>query len=205
MCNLYRMSRSVDEVAHIFDAIVGQVGNAGGEVYPGYPAMVVAESEVRSMTWGFPLATRGKSGQMLKPRPINNARTDKLSGRFWKPSFEARRCLIPVDAFAEAEGAKGAKTRTWFNLPDGEPMAIAGIWRWSDEWGEVFSMVMTDANETVAPVHDRMPVILPQDVRARWVDGDPDEAFALCRPFPDALCRDATADPWVARKAAGGA
>lgn len=205
MCNLYRMHKSVDEVARLFDAEVGSVGNAGGEIYPGYPAVVVADGKVRSMTWGFPLATRGKSGQMLKPRPINNARTDKLANPFWRPSFQTRRCLIPVEAFAEAEGAKGAKTRTWFSLPDQETMAIAGIWRWSDEWGEVFSMIMTDANETVAPVHDRMPVILSQDVQPQWLDSEPGEAFALCRPYHGPLCRDATADSWVSRKAAGGA
>ena len=203
MCNLYRMTRSVDEVAALFDAEIGQVGNAGGEIFPGYPAMVVAEGRVRSMVWGFPFATRGKSGKMLKPRPVNNARTDKLAGGFWKPSFVARRCLIPVDAFAEAEGPKGAKTRTWFADPGGDLLALAGIWRRSDEWGEVFSMVMTGANETVAPVHDRMPVILPGDARGVWLEGTPDEAFALCRPFPGDLARDATRDPWVQRKEAG--
>ncbi|MGB3166081.1 MAG: SOS response-associated peptidase family protein [Alteraurantiacibacter sp.] len=203
MCNLYRMTRTVDEVAALFDAGIGQAGNAGGEVFPGYPAMVVAGGEVRSMVWGFPFATRGKSGKMLKPRPVNNARTDKLAGGFWKPSFVARRCLIPVDAFAEAEGAKGTKTRTWFSDPGGELLALAGIWRRSDEWGEVFSMIMTGANETVAPVHDRMPVILPVDAREAWLAGTPDEAFALCRPFPGDLARDATRDPWVQRKAAG--
>jgi putative SOS response-associated peptidase YedK len=46
-----------------------------------------------------------------------------------------------VSAFAEAEGEKGAKTRTWFSLPDSELFAVAGLWRDSPEWGPVYAMV----------------------------------------------------------------
>ena len=61
------------------------------------------------MTWGFPLTLKGKSGQPLKPKPVNNCRTDKLDSFMWKYSFQERRCVIPVTAFCEAEGEKGAK------------------------------------------------------------------------------------------------
>lgn len=69
MCNLYRMTKGVDEVARLFSAVVGQVGNAGGDVYPGYPGLVVAAGELRS---GFPLALKGAKGQPLKPPRLNN-------------------------------------------------------------------------------------------------------------------------------------
>ena len=59
------------------------------------------------MTWGFPLVLTGKQGQKLKPKPVNNARTDKLQTAFWCDSFARRRCLIPVSEWAEAEGQKG--------------------------------------------------------------------------------------------------
>jgi hypothetical protein len=117
MCNLYRLSKPGHEVAHPFDALVGILGNAApGEVYPGRPGMVVAcnaegARELRSMAWGFPLVLKGKNGQPLKPKPVNNARADKLDGFMWRYSFAERRCLIPLSAFAEAEGEKGAKTR----------------------------------------------------------------------------------------------
>ncbi|CAA9314566.1 MAG: Uncharacterized conserved protein, partial [uncultured Chloroflexia bacterium] len=115
MCNLYRLKKSSEEVAHIFEATVGAVGNAGGgEVYPGNPGIVMTNGELRSMVWGFPLVLKGKNGQPLKPKPVNNARADKLDNFLWRFSFQERRCLIPVSAFAEAEGEKGAKTRTWF-------------------------------------------------------------------------------------------
>ena len=146
MCNLYRMTKNKDEVAQWFGAIDELGGaNFGAEVFPGYPGAVVAEGRLAQMTWGFPLVLKGKNGPPLKPRPVNNARTDKLDSFFWRYSFEERRCLIPVTAWAEAEGPKGGKTRTWLSRPDAELFAVAGVWRDSEEWGRCYSMVMTDA------------------------------------------------------------
>ena len=116
MCNLYRMTKNKDEVAKWFDAIDDLAGaNFGAEVFPGYPGAVVAEGRLTQMSWGFPLVLKGSKGQPLKPKPVNNARTDKLGSPFWRASFESRRCLIPVTAWAEAEGAKGSKTRSWLS------------------------------------------------------------------------------------------
>jgi putative SOS response-associated peptidase YedK len=47
------------------------------------------------MNWGFPLIMTGRNGQKLKPKPVTNARDDKLNTAFWRASFESRRCLIP--------------------------------------------------------------------------------------------------------------
>src|SRR5690349_12768805 len=103
MCNLYRITKAHAEVARLFGASLGSIGNAPEEVYPGYPGLVVAKGELRSMVWGFPLVLKGKNGQPLKPKPVNNARADKLDAFKWRYSFQERRCLIPVTAFAEAE------------------------------------------------------------------------------------------------------
>ena len=199
MCNLYKMTKTVQEVAQLFGAVADPAGNAGETVYPGYPGVVVAEGRVRQMTWGFPLVLKGKNGQPLKPKPVNNARTDKLAGGFWRPSFHARRCLIPVTGFCEAEGEKGAKTRTWLSLPDEEMFAVAGIWRDTAEWGPAYSMVMTEACEHVAGVHDRMPAILPREDWADWLDGPPDAAGLLCRPWELGMTVERTEEAWVRR------
>jgi putative SOS response-associated peptidase YedK len=204
MCNLYRLTKPNHETAHLFDAIVGSVGNAGmGEVYPGKPGLVVANGELRSMTWGFPLVLKGKNGQPLKPKPINNARADKLDGFMWRYSFQERRCLIPVTAFAEVEGERGAKTRTWFLLPpEAAPegvFAVAGLWRDTPEWGPAYTMVMTEACQHVADVHDRMPVILKRDEWSDWLDGPPDAAGLLCRPYPELMVAERTGESWVRR------
>src|SRR5688572_19713596 len=208
MCNLYRLSKGPAEIARLFGGLADPPGNAGETVYPGYPGYVLAEGRVRQMTWGFPLALKGKSGQLLKPRPVNNARADKLDCFMWRYSFQERRCLIPVTAFCEAEGEKGAKTRTWFSLPGEEVFAVAGIWRDTAEWGPAFSMVMTEACEPSRmvgpdgraldkPVHDRMPAILPRRDWADWFDGPPDAAGLLCRPFEGGMTVLRTEESWV--------
>ncbi len=204
MCNLYRMTKNVSEVAAWFAAVEGAAGaNFAAEVYPGYTGLVVADGAVRAMTWGFPLVLKGAKGQPLKPRPVNNARTDKLGTPFWRHAFENRRCLIPLTAWAEAQGEKGRMTRTWLSLgglslPDAPLFAAAGVWRPSDEWGDCYSMVMTDSAGTdAAAVHERMPVLLAPQDQAKWLGGAPGDAFALCRGWSGPLAIDATPEPWA--------
>lgn len=203
MCTLYRLTKPSAEIARLFrveDRLAG--ANLGAEVYPGYPGAVVADGALRRMTWGFPLlvsgARKGKQGQPLKPRPVNNARSDKLDSFMWRPSFEERRCLIPMTAWAEAEGEKGAKTRTWLRLPDAEVFAAAGIWRASDEWGDVYSMVMTDSCGAAAQCHDRMPVLLAERDWSAWMGGSVAEAKALCVPYEGPVAVERTGERWGA-------
>lgn len=194
------MTKSAAEVARLFDAGTVSLDNVGSDVYPAYPGLVITRGTVRSMTWGFPMAMKGKAGRPLKPRPVNNTRADRLDSFFWRFSFEERRCLIPMTAFAEAQGEKGSKTRTWLSLPREEAFTCAGIWRDSDEWGPVFSLVMTEACVHMDGIHDRMPVILAPSDRTRWTDAPAEEARALCVAWPGELAIDRSADPWVAKR-----
>lgn len=196
ICNLYRAARSADEIARLF-RVESTIGNAAEEVYPGYPGLVIAGGALRTMVWGFPLAQKSaRTGLPLKPRPVNNARTDKLDSFMWRYSFQERRCLIPLTAWAEAEGPKGAMTRTWMSLPDQPIFACAGIWRSSDEWGDCYSMVMTDAGGAAAEVHDRMPVILRPADCERWQHAAPEEARALCVPYAGEVAIERTPESW---------
>lgn len=209
MCNQYTTRASAAEVASWFSARVTSDMNAGlGSVFPKTPGMVVTlengQRAVQSMIWGFPLVLKGKQGQPLKPKPINNARTDKLDSFMWRYSFQERRCIIPVTEFAEAEGKAGAKTKTWFSLPDEPLFGVAGLWTNSDEWGLAYTMVMTEACIHVADVHDRMPVILKRDDWQDWLDGAPDRAKLLCRPYPDLMVVNRTDEPWKRGAVSGG-
>lgn len=194
------MTSATAEVARLFG--VGSVAGAnfGEEVYPGYPGLVVEGGTARTMTWGFPLVLTGKQGQKLTPKPVNNAREDKLTTTFWRDSFLHHRCLIPVSAWAEAEGQKGAMTRTWYALPGGEAFACAGIWRPTHEWGEAYSMVMVDGCAQMADVHDRMPLVLHERDWAPWHRGSSEDAMALCRTWDGELVVERTTQPWVARR-----
>ena len=203
MCNAYKLKNSAAEVADLFSYAAHSQDNVGAEVYPGYPGLVYDGEAVRSMVWGFPLVLKSKrTGQPLKPKPVNNARTDMLDSGFWRANFRERRCLIPLNAFAEAEGEKGKMTRTWLSVP-GEPIfTCAGIWRDSAEWGPCYSMVMTDPCAQSAEVHDRMPVILAAADRNQRMRGSDGDALALCRPWAGELAIERTEEPWVRRKRA---
>ena len=166
MCNLYTNRKSAAEVAAHFGVENPILSNAPEETYPGYPGLVVREADGRrimqSMVWGFPLRLKTMS-PTAKPKPVNNIadlRKNMWIGCARKP---AQRCIIPLTAFAEAEGSKGAKTRTWFSVKEQPIFGWAGLWRESAEWGPVYSGVMTDCNDAIRPVHDRMPVLLLPD------------------------------------------
>jgi putative SOS response-associated peptidase YedK len=131
------------------------------------------------MTWGFPLPLpfplKSKvTGQPIKPKPVNNiADLTSYMWRFVAPRQE-HRCIIPLTGFCEAEGEKGSKTRTWFRVKNQQIFAWAGMWKDSAEWGAVYSGLMTDCNETVRPVHDRMPVFLHEEDYDVWLGGSLD-------------------------------
>jgi len=192
VCNLYTERLSAAEVAKHF-GVTAPIpdSNVGEEVYPGAPGLVVREQEgvrhLQSMTWGFPLRLKFMKPES-KPKPVNNIAD--LNKGMWvglarKPQW---RCIIPVTAFAEAEGPKGAKTRTWFSVK-GQPLfGWGGLWRESAEWGPVYSGAMTDCNEAIRPVHDRMPVLLMPDEYDRWLNGSFDDLLGFQnRCFPDDL------------------
>jgi putative SOS response-associated peptidase YedK len=210
MCNLYRTKTAPAEIASLFRATIPLNFNAGpGDVYPGGPGMVVREADgqrvLESMTWGFPLPQKSKkTGLPIKPKPVNNiADLSSFMWRFIAPRPD-HRCLIPLTGFCEAEGEKGRMTRTWFSVKDQPLFAWAGMWKVSDEWGPVYSGLMTNCNEVVRPVHDRMPVLLHEDEWDRWLRGSLDDVRAFQeRCFPDELTTmERTADPWFRRKAA---
>lgn len=204
MCNLYTLDKTDAELSDIFDIPADDSAprlNTPEEMLPGYPGLVVREphgKRVREqMVWGFPLRLKGMKPD-AKPKPVNNIadlRKPMWIGLARKPEW---RCLIPTSRFCEAEGPKGKMTRTWFSVADQDVFAWAGLWRVSDEWGKVYSSVMTDANDTVRPVHNRMPVILHRNEWETWLHGSFDELLALqARVFPADLIRmNRTAELW---------
>jgi putative SOS response-associated peptidase YedK len=104
-----------------------------------------------------------------------NARSETVAtSRAYRPALVARRCAVPADGFFEWTGAKTARRPIWFHAPDGVLLMFAGLYEsWLDpatsDRLRTFTILTTDANETVAPVHDRMPVILPSDRVDDWL------------------------------------
>lgn len=204
MCNLYTVRKSAAEVAAHFGVQVPTPFNVPEETYPGYPGLVVREADgariMQSMAWGFPLRLKGMKPES-KPKPVNNCadvRKGMWIGLARKPEW---RCLIPLTGFAEAEGAAGSKTRTWLSVKGQPIFAWGGLWRDSAEWGPVYTGVMTDCNEAVRPIHNRMPVLLQPDEYDTWLRGSFEDVVSLQqRCFPDELIQiDRTPEPWRRR------
>ncbi|ALJ12387.1 SOS response-associated peptidase [Sphingopyxis macrogoltabida] len=207
MCNLYTVRKSAAEVAAHFSAAVPTSFNTPEETLPGYPGMVVREAEgqrlLQSMVWGFPRPTKSKvTGLPIKPKPVNNiADLDNFMWRHIAPKPQ-HRCLIPLTGFAEAEGEKGSMTRTWFSVKGQPIFAWAGMWRQSDEWGAVYSGMMTECNEAIRPVHNRMPVLLQRDEYEAWLQGDLNTVVSFRdRCFPNELIEmNRTDELWSKRR-----
>nr|WP_132392651.1 SOS response-associated peptidase family protein [Novosphingobium sp. PhB165] len=200
MCNLYRLTSPASAIAALFGAETVDGANLADVVAPTDPGLVVAEGQLGTMTWGFPRTDESKvTGKKLKPHAVYNARSEKLGSRFWRASFERRRCLIPVSAWAEAAGEEGRMTRTWFSLPSAETFAFAGIWRNSPEWGKVFTMLMVPGHPQMAGLNDRMPIILAPEDWEVWTGSSAAAAYSLCRTWEDRLEVESTDEPWSRR------
>jgi putative SOS response-associated peptidase YedK len=132
------------------------------------------------------------------PRPIN-ARIESITQKpFFRSAAKTRRALIAADGYYEWAKGPGKTKQPWFFRPkDGSPMALAGLWeRWTDpltgESLETTLILTGPANETAAPIHDRMPVILDPRHFEAWLDPrttDFEDLRPLCRPpAADVLC-----------------
>ena len=119
-----------------------------------------------------------------------NARADTVATKpAFRQAFKRRRCLILADGFYEWQKVGKAKQPYLIHRPDDQPFAFAGLWeRWkgNDLVIESCTIITTEANDTLQPLHDRMPVILDEQDHDRWLDSDAD-AEALLRPAPDEL------------------
>jgi putative SOS response-associated peptidase YedK len=123
-------------------------------------------------------------------KPINAKCETVRTLPSFRDAYRRRRCIVPVDGFFEWKAIKGQKAKQPYAIAmkDGSPFGIGGLWEnWKDpnsgEWIRTFAIITTDANELVAEIHDRMPLIILSKDHARWLGDDPDPAD-LMRPFP---------------------
>jgi putative SOS response-associated peptidase YedK len=121
-----------------------------------------------------------------------NARAETVHEKpAYRDPFRYRRCLIPTEGFYEWKAGAGGKQPHFLYLPERKSFAMAGLWEhWQDAHGnelESCAIIVTKANSSVAPVHDRMPVILEPEQYAAWLDpGNYDVATLGGMLIPDA-------------------
>jgi putative SOS response-associated peptidase YedK len=141
------------------------------------------------MVWGF--REPWMAARNMKPQI--NARGEDLAGkRMFANAYARRRCLVPVDNFFEWRSS-GPPPRVPYAvaMANGQPFALAGLWTAHQDaatglWTRSFAVVTTAANEMIADIHDRMPVIIAPNDYDRWLGPEPDP-HDLIRPYPAEL------------------
>ncbi|MBI5378718.1 MAG: SOS response-associated peptidase [Nitrospirae bacterium] len=190
MCGRYSQTKGLDRLRERFGFRSDLTSLPPRDnLCPGQEAPVIVSAagrDLRLMRWGLvPPMGIGAIGARLI-----NARAETLGRKpSFRAAFERRRCLVPADGFYEWQPASGGsrrKTPVRVVLKNGEPFAMAGLWEaWRRPDGSElysFTIVTTEANDLLRPVHDRMPVVLRPDEEDRWLDPAMREAARL-QPF----------------------
>lgn len=161
---------------------------------------VLREGDTRAagmMRWGL-TPSRNRNNRP-SPRLLFNARAETIDQRqIFRNAFPGRRCLVPANGFYEWPAGTGqTKTPRWVSHRDGYPIAFASIWysaQSHDEDQGTCVIITTAANGLVAPIHDRMPVILHPEQYNAWLSEHtgPAELLALLgsRDWPDMSVRE---------------
>jgi putative SOS response-associated peptidase YedK len=129
-----------------------------------------------------------------------NARAETLAkSNAFREAFAQRRCVVPADGFYEWEGTAAARRPIWFHREDGGLIYFAGLYEsWQpqpEQWQRTFTIVTTEPNGLIAPIHNRMPVVLPADLVDIWLDPQEEDLEKLQK-----LLRPAAEDALVARR-----
>ena len=150
------------------------------------------ERELVSLRWGL-VPFFAKDPASFKGFSTINARAETVATTAtYREPFKKRRCLVPASGFYEWKRLDAKNKQPYaFDLVNGAMMAFAGLWdAWKDpangQWLQTFTIITTDANELMAPVHNRMPVILHPGDFDRWLSREETHQppIDLLRPFP---------------------
>ncbi|MBN1613197.1 MAG: SOS response-associated peptidase [Deltaproteobacteria bacterium] len=163
-----------------------------GNIAPGRDiAAVVFDGRRRlvHLRWGLiPSWARDRQ----KNRGFINARAETVADKpSFKSAFRKGRCLIAADGFYEWEKQERRKVPHYFQLKGKRPFAFAGLYEtWTAPDARqvrTCAIITTEANELIAPIHDRMPVILSRVQQAAWIepDGDRSRLLSLLTPYPE--------------------
>ena len=145
------------------------------------------QRQLSFMRWGLlpPWTKEPKKGPLL-----NNARAETVAEKpSFRSAFKKRRCIIPADGFFEWKTEGKQKQPYLFRHPDDRPIGFAGLWEtWNDSGSnavvESCTIITTEANEVMAPIHDRMPVILGRNDYAPWLDPSTGDLRLFLAPCP---------------------
>jgi len=211
MCGRYKLSTPGEDLRNVFGFVEHPNLAARYNIAPTQEAPVLrqrrepkGERTLQNLRWGL-IPSWAKDIKLAAT--LINARGETVDSKpAFANAFRKRRCLVPADGFYEWTGASPGKQPYLIARRDGAPFAFAGLWeRWIDRRDgketplDSFTIVTTDANALLRPLHERMPVILPDSAYAAWLDPDADPATLkkLLKPAPENLLAYVPVSPRV--------
>jgi putative SOS response-associated peptidase YedK len=195
MCGRFTLRTPARDLVEIFALLREPELAARYNIAPTQNVAVVRQEgkshELSMMRWGLvPSWSRDpKAGP-----PLINARSETIATKpSFRTAFKRRRCLIPADGFYEWQKKPDSKTKVphYIRMAKDRVFAFAGLWEtWHGKEGagvDSCTIMTTAANDLMRPLHDRMPVILPEEHFAPWLDPKNEEAAeleSLLKPYP---------------------
>ena len=195
MCGRFALKAPPADIASHFGVDTVPEAAPRYNIAPTQPILIVrhrwqqpgAGLEAVHVKWGL-LPSWAKDESMAAK--LANARGETVAEKpAFRSAFRRMRCLVPADGFYEWEATPAGKQPWFLRLKSQAPLAFAGLWEhWQAPDGtplETATIITTDANELVRPVHDRMPVILPPADWAAWLGAQTkaDDLKALLKPL----------------------
>ena len=192
MCGRFTRSQSVPAIAEAFS-----VSEVSGDLAPSYNiaptqqvAVIVSDGvrQLLAMRWGL---VPSWAKDLSIGNKMINARAETITEKAsYRGAFKKRRCLVVADGFYEWQKLGDGKRPMYIRLKSGKPFGFAGLYEmWNSPEGEnitTCTIVTTEANELMQPIHDRMPVIIPKEREDYWLDpatADRDSLLRLLKPY----------------------
>ena len=195
MCGRFTLLTPASELSALFDGLRFPTFQPRYNICPTQPVISVRirddEKEVVPLRWG--LVPSWSKDLKIGARMIN-ARSETVAVKpSFRSAFKSRRCLVIANGFYEWKKEGKAKQPYYISRSDDQPFCLAGLWEsWTDKSipnakpVESCTVLTTTANEIMAPLHDRMPVILDQEDFDFWLDpkfNDREQLESLLVPY----------------------
>jgi putative SOS response-associated peptidase YedK len=192
VCGRYSQSHSVKALEKAFkaraSAAFSSAYNSSYNFAPSQPVAAVRLGEqgreLVSLRWGL---IPSWMKEPPKGAPMINARAETVASKpAFRAAYQRRRCLIPVDGFYEWQQRDDGKQPYYIRLPQQRLFAFAGLW---EHWGqgeqiiESCTLITTDANPDMQPIHERMPVLLTEANYGLWLGEEEGELESLLQPY----------------------
>lgn len=182
MCGRYSLHSNPDVIALMFGLSEIPVYQPRYNIAPTAQVLIIKRNEAAMVRWGLvPRWAKDVKGNPAIGAGMNNARAETVAQKpSFREAYRKRRCLIPANGFYEWKLENGLKQPYYVYPSGGALFAFAGLWeQWKDL--QTCAIITTDANEKMAAVHERMPVIVSPAEYSAWLAGEE----GLLRPCPE--------------------